>query len=1368
MRRRTGTRAAHAVFLGVLALSGAASADFDPRGRGHGRKPHPSAPASRPNAGPSVPAPARPAPSAEKSPGEGSEKSDALIARYMGLVIARPGEPFPLERLVELYRERDGNADELVQDLSKRAEKSGPEHLAALVALAGVLRADGKLDVAIGAYERAMKEAPSDPVPVLALGRLLVERGDKEGARRRFEQALPNVRADADREQLLRTLVGLALDLSDFDAAKRYQEELVKRAKGSFFARAELGRELLTRGDYARAEAEYREVVKAAAGDNRALSPALRDLGKALEKEGKHEEAIEVLNRALATAGGQSGLRREILDVLVDVHRGTGGVAALVGLLEKERPDDFERLSLLASLYEETGRVAEALTTYERALARKDDIATRLRVVQLLEVAGRLDDAVKQYGKLVAAAPHDPEIVFRLAQTLIERGDRPEALAAVAKLEARSAGDEEILTALVDFYEKIGESERAEKILDRLASAGGTDPRHLVELGDHYYQKGDTKRALEIWERIRSVVPDRAKGLHALGEVLLEHDMPDAALQALRHAVELAPKEVRYQKALALALERTGTNATDAHRKDQYEAARKIWESILEKAGTDRAAAREARQHIVTLWGLGGHLKDRARPLERRLAASPPDVEAGRLLAEVYARLRQPADAERVLRIVVSRELGDEEAYLGLERALVSQRKLAEAITVLEKLVAIDTRRAREYYQRMAGYAAELYRDDDAIRYASKAVDLNPDDAAGHQKLGEMYRRRQDVPHAIAELRRALAKNDRLFPVYFDLAELLLTRGEVSEADLLLRRVMRAATDDDLVARATRLAMQVNLGRGTLESLERELLPVALGNPMRPIYRRLLVEIYDSLAFSLVHEASGADPERRAAARESLKRIGERAVKPLLDALGDDRLAQQRTAVELLSRIQNASAAPALVAFATGKAEADLRTRAMIAVAALSDPGILPRLRSVIAPSGDVRVDETDSVAIAAAWGVARMRNPKARPLLLEMLRSDAPSVRALAAVGLGLLGNRADAEKLSAIAASPDHEPVVRAAAAFAVGTVAGGSASAEATLEGLVDAPDPLLRATAVLGLARLHGAGGKRVIASALVGTDGALRDAAADAALVLTTKEYRMPEEPLPVPAGRVDVRDVLRGLDPTGYTPDERARAVVLLEHELGDAAATAVHTGTEGSRVVADALLAGGTEKSFSPLTDGMEHASQESLAQARATIERIEETLVPAFLALTHHPSADVRARAIRVLARRSEPDAKHAVEAALDDTNPLVQRAALSLLSAAQDQDAVSAVERLATRSPLWPVRERAAVALGTLATGPFGEKAVSVLGGMAERDPIAFVREAALRALALSRASSARGVLGAAATRDAEPRLRALARTLLEETR
>ncbi len=210
----------------------------------------------------------------------------------------------------------------------------------------------------------------------------------------------------------------------------------------------------------------------------------------------------------------------------------------------------------------------------------------------------------------------------------------------------------------------------------------------------------------------------------------------------------------------------------------------------------------------------------------------------------------------------------------------------------------------------MASYAAELYQDDEAVRYAARAVELSPDDAEGHKKLGEMYRKRQDVAKSISEFRQAIRKNERLFAVYLELAELLLGQGEADDADMLLRRVIRASPDEELVSQAARLSMQVNLGRGTLESLEHDLLPLALNSPERPIYRQLLLEVYGALAYPLLEREKSDRPKEAEAARVALDRLGERAVKPLLDALGDAREAEQEVAITLLSTCKTRAPGP--------------------------------------------------------------------------------------------------------------------------------------------------------------------------------------------------------------------------------------------------------------------------------------------------------------------------------------------------------------------------------------------------------------------------------------------------------------------------
>ncbi len=1331
----------------------AAHAQFNPEGR---RRQRVRVPAPRSGARP------RTAPTRRAAPPTKPRSSEALINRYTGIVLAQPGAQFPLQRLAELYRERDGDLKKLIQSFEKRAQTAGSSQWNALVALAGIYKEAGDPERAIATYEQAIAQKPGNPIALMALAHTLQERGDAAGARKRFEQALPKLQG-AEREQTLRTLMQLALDAKDYEAAKRFHKQLVARAKGSFFVRGELGRELMLRREYERAVDEYRAVVKAAAGDNRVLAPALRDLGNALAKLGKREEALKQLRRAMRLAGMQSGIRREVLEIIVGVYRKDQRLEELVRELEKQQLGDFEQLRVLGGLYEETGQVEKALKTYRLALSKNSrDIGTRLKVVQLLQIQGELEAAIREYEALIRAAPRNPDFVFQLAEALIQRGDRDKALAHLKKLEARSQGDEQTLAALVDFYERVEEQDRALSVLKRLSEGGTRDPQHLVELGDRYYREGQTEKALQTWQRIRSLIPDRARALYTLGEVYLEHDMPKEGLEALREATKLKPNQLVYKKGYALALERTGASAESREvRAKQYEEARRIWEELLRTAGRNHTLAREARQHIVTLWSLSGQIERRVLPLEQRFAHKPPDLEAGRLLAEVHMRLRALHKAEKTLEQIVKIAPGDVQSLQNLERVLVQQRKLKPAIEVLKRLVKAEPKRAREYYQRMAKYAGELYNDEEAIRYAARAVELSPDDANGHRRLGEMYRQRQDTERAISAFRQALSKNDRLFPVYFQLAELLLSQGKIDEADRLLRRVVRASPDEELVAQATRLSMQVNLGRGTLESLEQELLPVALGNPQRPIYRRLLVEIYGALAFPLAHRARSGNPEQAAKAKAELKRVGERAVKPLLDALGDDRDTQQRIAIELLGHIENKGAGPALFAYATGTAELDLRVRAMLAVGALRDPELLPKLAAFLDPTGEQAVG-ADPISVAAAWAVARLDSPKARPVLRALLSNPSPDLKALGALGLGVLKDANSKHELSALARSPEAGPLPRAAAAFALGAI--GQKHDLTALSQAAEASHPLVRSSAILALARLGAKGAARASADGLMSPDPVVRARAKAAALVLTTGQYRGGHALERLPEGRVDVAELLENLSPDGYTPDEEAKALVQLSEPLADASVAAAQSSPERARVVAEALLARAGEPSFGPFTRNLEKTSPKLRKQAEAAADRIAARCIPPFLALSSHPTPSVRALAVQVLATRDEAPARAALLDALSDPDEHVQRVALDAARRTNSADAIASVVLLLKPDNDWAIRVRAAVALGKLAKGTQNRQAFQALSHAAEHDDYALVRQAALEALLAVDPSRAESILRKASENEAEPRVRQHAQDLL----
>lgn len=1354
-----------ALFSAVCPGPEALAADFDPTGRTRKPKPKP---------GPSRPATPKPTPSGDGGAAGKGPSTDALITRYTAIVLSQPSAPFPLQRLSQLYRERDGNIKKLVEEFEKRAAAPGADAWASKVALAGIYKIDGRPEDAIKMYQTAIAERPNVPDAMLALAHLESERGDKSNARATYEKALKLLKPGPDWDQTTRTLLGLCLDLKDYEAAKKYHESLVKVSQGSLFVKAELGRELLSRGLYDKAEVEFRELVKAAAGDNRALAPALRDLGQVLAKQKKMDEALATLKRGLAIAGSAAGVRAEILLIMTDAFRADGKLSELIPILEAEKPTDAQRLATLGGLYEETGDVDKAIATYRKVLsADTRQIDVRLRLVHLLQTAGELDAAIKEYEALIKAAPGNPDFVFELCETLIQRGDRPKALKLLTELEARANSEPEILAAISDFYERVEEKDRALKVLQKLAQSAGGDHTYVVDLGDRYYQAGDKKKALETWARIKQIIPNRARAASVLGEVYLDHDMPLEALAAMREAVQLEPNNVRYKKSLAIAIERTAASLGSAPQR--YAEARQIWEELLTSAGdTDKLLAREARTHIVTLWSLAHELPSRVGPLQTRFQMTPPDIEAGRLLAEVQRRLHRLPEAEATLRKVTQLAPGDEESLLALERILVMQQNLLGAIDVLAKLVEVNPKRAREFYQRMAQYAAELYRDDDAIRYAAKAVELSPEDANGHQKLGDMYRRRQDFVHAIGEYRQAIAKNDRLFPVYFDLAELLLSSGQVDEADRLFRRVVRSSPDEELVARAARLSMQINLGKNTLDTLERELLPVAVGNPQKPIYRRLLVELYGTMTLPLVQKArhEGGSSPAATTAKAELAKIGSRAVKPLLDALSDDKESQQRIAIEVLAYVQNKSAGPALYNYATGQADKTLRVRAMIACGALRDPAILPKYESMLAPKdAGSAILPSDAIAVAAAWGVARMGDKKAEPLLVKLLSSSSPEIRGVAALGLGLTHDKKYAPQLSTLARAPEAGAAARAAAVHALAEMGAVQANDMQLLVALADSNDPLLRQAALIALARLAkgmDAGQTTAIADSiaanLFSTDESMRQTAASAATSLATKNFTRTGDALPVPTGSLSMREILAGLAADPPRAPDRARAVVTLGPSLERAAIAAASTSPDRARVVADALLAGGTTPTLAPLIDADDVLEPSVKKPAADTIERIGAAVVPAFVALVRHPAIEVRTRAVELLARRPEKEAQSAIVDALSDPEESVRRAVLSAIGNVKDTDTLAAVAKVGREAQSWPLRVRAAEALGRLGNGADSKMAAETLATMAKLDDYALVREPALRSLVALDKAAAEPVLLELAEKDPEPRIRAIAGELL----
>jgi hypothetical protein len=86
--------------------------------------------------------------------------------------------------------------------------------------------------------------------------------------------------------------------------------------------------------------------------------------------------------------------------------------------------------------------------------------------------------------------------------------------------------------------------------------------------------------------------------------------------------------------------------------------------------------------------------------------------------------------------------------------------------------------------------------------------------------------------------------------------------------------------------------------------------------------------------------------------------------------------------------------------------------------------------------------------------------------------------------------------------------------------------------------------------------------------------------------------------------------------------------------------------------------------------------------------------------VALASHPSFEVRRRALAVVSRRSEPEARAAVVMALEPSQPSLASAVLASLSSPRGEEIVTAILGLLEAKGEWSLRAHAAEALGRAA--------------------------------------------------------------------
>jgi tetratricopeptide (TPR) repeat protein len=461
----------------------------------------------------------------EKKGGDGR-----AIEVLRDLLLDEPGRADALGLLAELL-ERNRRHDELAELLSSELDSAverGDNATASAIAvrlIAAYERAE-RIPEAIDACTRALDLTPADDELSATLLRLAEATGDTDRVADAIERLLARERGPRATE-LGKRLVQIREEQGDEAGAERALELACIASPDDPALLDGLIAKLEARGESARAARLIQGALEASPGDPRLLAR----LVEASSATGDHEQALVALNALLEASPDDVTLLKKRAAALTEVGR------------EFDALGDLERAFALDPSF-----ASELVQALEHAAARAEpphDSVLALKLVDVLEASGELDDARARLAEFLSHKPEDLAGFRRLASLDHRLGHATEAMLTLERLAALETGSGlvEVALALVEAAEKLEQLETARPALERALEIDPEHPALREKLEALYSASGAWRELGELLLQQAALAPDDAARLALVlraAEALLQ---PGGDVETAVRVLEVARKE---------------------------------------------------------------------------------------------------------------------------------------------------------------------------------------------------------------------------------------------------------------------------------------------------------------------------------------------------------------------------------------------------------------------------------------------------------------------------------------------------------------------------------------------------------------------------------------------------------------------------------------------------------------------------------------------------------------------------------------------------------------------------------------------------------------------------------------------------------
>lgn len=280
-------------------------------------------------------------------------------------------------------------------------------------------------------------------------------------------------------------------------------------------------------------------------------------------------------------------------------------------------------------------------------------------------------------------------------------------------------------------------------------------PPAVLLLGAARRMTGDAAGALQVLEPLAETQPNWAAGHYERGLALRDGDRPDAALAALRRAVELKPNMPDAWRAIGDHLTLSGdTDGADA----AY--AKHI------KASTEDPRLLVAASALVE-----GRIAQAEALLRAHLKQYPTDVAAIRMLAEVAARLGRNAAAETLLESCLELAPSFHPARHQYAIVLQRQNKAAAALRQIDQLEKLDPHNA-SYRNLKAVILVKIGEYQESIKIYAEVLAAHPEHPRIWLSYGHALATAGREQDSAAAYRKSIQASPDLGEAYWSLANL--------------------------------------------------------------------------------------------------------------------------------------------------------------------------------------------------------------------------------------------------------------------------------------------------------------------------------------------------------------------------------------------------------------------------------------------------------------------------------------------------------------------------------------------------------------------------------------------------------------------